>query len=188
MDYQPGQDPGMAGIPYDSPASPLPQPYDHSRAGMVILTILSLAKVVIPNLGAYCSLATGLLYLTFSAPFLHWALVTCYLDGLSSPSISWYMTVTGHDMTHTTNNSHLLNKDKEASVIGLMGLMSALVTNHNLVSEKGINQQATTRNNALEQKVYTTLLKNLANEHLPCTCAILPPLNLVVLPAQISIF
>ncbi|KAJ9050680.1 hypothetical protein DSO57_1012437 [Entomophthora muscae] len=97
MDYQPGPDPGMAGIPYDSPASPIPQPYDHSRAGMIILTILSLAEVVIPNLGAYHPLAVGLLYLTCSAPFLYWALVTCYPDGLSSPSMSWYMTAPGHD-------------------------------------------------------------------------------------------
>ncbi|KAJ9054383.1 hypothetical protein DSO57_1015385 [Entomophthora muscae] len=87
----------MAGIPYDSPASPLPQPYDHSRAGIVILTILSLAEVVIPNLGAYCTLASGLLYLTHSAPFLYWALVTCYLDRLSSPLVPWYMTAAGHD-------------------------------------------------------------------------------------------
>ncbi|KAJ9058757.1 hypothetical protein DSO57_1009095 [Entomophthora muscae] len=49
----------MAGIPYESPAPPLPQPYNHSRAGMVILTILSLAKVVVPNLCAYCPLAAA---------------------------------------------------------------------------------------------------------------------------------
>ncbi|KAJ9055580.1 hypothetical protein DSO57_1002458 [Entomophthora muscae] len=97
MDYQPGSDPGMAGIPYDTPASPIPQSYNHSRAGMIILTILSLAKVDIPNLGSYRSLAAGLLYLTRSAPFLYWALVTCYLDGLSSPLMPWYMTATGHD-------------------------------------------------------------------------------------------
>ncbi|KAJ9087921.1 hypothetical protein DSO57_1028260 [Entomophthora muscae] len=99
MDYQPGPDPGMAGIPYDSPAPPIPQPYDHSRAGMVILTILSLAKVVIPNLGAYCLLAAGLLYLTLSASFLYWALVTRYMDRLSSPLMPWYMTAFGHDTT-----------------------------------------------------------------------------------------
>ncbi|KAJ9087231.1 hypothetical protein DSO57_1035171 [Entomophthora muscae] len=87
----------MAGIPYDPPAPPIPQPYNHSRAGMVILTILSLAKVVVPNLGAYCPLAAGLLYLTRSAPFLYLALVTCYLYGLSSPSMPWYMTASGHD-------------------------------------------------------------------------------------------
>ncbi|KAJ9057324.1 hypothetical protein DSO57_1023854 [Entomophthora muscae] len=97
MGYQPGPDPGMADIPYDSPAPPIPQPYDYSRAGMVILTILSLAKVDIPNLGAYCPLSTGLFYLTHSAPFLYWALVTCYLDVLSSPLVPWYMTASGHD-------------------------------------------------------------------------------------------
>ncbi|KAJ9067684.1 hypothetical protein DSO57_1036670, partial [Entomophthora muscae] len=97
MDYQPGPDPGMAGIPYDSPAPPIPQPYNHSRAGMVILTILSLAKVAILNLGAYRPLAAGLFYLTHSAPFLYWALVTCYLDGSSSPLMPWYMTASGHD-------------------------------------------------------------------------------------------
>ncbi|KAJ9073767.1 hypothetical protein DSO57_1012761 [Entomophthora muscae] len=97
MDYQPGPDPGMTGIPYGSPAPPIPQPYDHNRAGIVILTILSLAKVDIPNLGAYCPLAAGLLYLTCSAPFLYWTLVTCYPDGLSSPLMPWYMTATGHD-------------------------------------------------------------------------------------------
>ncbi|KAJ9065829.1 hypothetical protein DSO57_1015460 [Entomophthora muscae] len=97
MDYQPGPDPGMAGIPYDSPAPPIPQPYDYSRAGMVILTILSLAKVVIPNLGDYRPLAARLHYLTCSAPFLYWALVTRYPDGLSSPLVPWYMTASGHD-------------------------------------------------------------------------------------------
>ncbi|KAJ9075019.1 hypothetical protein DSO57_1000305 [Entomophthora muscae] len=96
MDYQPGPDPGMAGIPYDAPAPPIPQPYNHSSAGMVILTILSLAKVDIPNLGAYRPLAAGLLYLTCSAPFLYWTLVTCYPDELSSPLMPWYMTATGH--------------------------------------------------------------------------------------------
>ncbi|KAJ9070155.1 hypothetical protein DSO57_1011316 [Entomophthora muscae] len=97
MDYQPGPDPGMAGIPYDSPAPPISQPYDQSRAGMVILSILSLAEVVIPNLGAYHPLAVGLLYLTCSAPLLYWALVTRYPDELSSPSMPWYMTAPGHD-------------------------------------------------------------------------------------------
>ncbi|KAJ9053240.1 hypothetical protein DSO57_1026186 [Entomophthora muscae] len=97
MDYQPGPDPGMTGIPYDSPAPPIPQPYNHSRAGMVILTVLSLSKVVIPNLGAYRPLAAGLLYLTYLAPFLYWALVIYYLDRLSSPSMPWYMKASGHD-------------------------------------------------------------------------------------------
>ncbi|KAJ9072475.1 hypothetical protein DSO57_1027103 [Entomophthora muscae] len=99
MDYQPGPDPGMTGIPYNSPAPPIPQPYNHSRAGMVILTILSLSKVDIPNLGAYCPLAAGLLYLTRSASFLYWALVTQYPDGLSSPTMPWYMMAPSHDTT-----------------------------------------------------------------------------------------
>ncbi|KAJ9059048.1 hypothetical protein DSO57_1038709 [Entomophthora muscae] len=97
MDYQPGSDPGITGIAYDSPVPSLSQPYNHSRAGMVILTILSLAEVVVPNLGVYRPLAAGLLYLTCSAPFLYWALVTHYPDGLSSPSAPWYMTAAGHD-------------------------------------------------------------------------------------------
>ncbi|KAJ9048821.1 hypothetical protein DSO57_1030781 [Entomophthora muscae] len=101
MDYQSGPDPGMTGILYNSPAPPIPQPYNHSRAEMVILTILSLDKFVIPNLGAYRPLAVGLLYLTCSAPFLYWALVTCYLDGLRSPSMPWYMTAPGHDNSGT---------------------------------------------------------------------------------------
>ncbi|KAJ9049449.1 hypothetical protein DSO57_1024254 [Entomophthora muscae] len=79
----------MAGISYGSPAPLLPQPYNHSTAGMFILTILSLAKFIVTNLGAYCPLAAGLLYLTHSAPFLYWALVTHYLDGLSSPLLTW---------------------------------------------------------------------------------------------------
>ncbi|KAJ9067238.1 hypothetical protein DSO57_1001351 [Entomophthora muscae] len=107
MDYQPGPDPGMAGIPYYSPAPPIPQPYNNSRAGMVILTILSLAKVIIPNLGAYCPLASGLLYLTCSAPFLYWALVMCYLYGLSSPLVPWYMTAAGHDSLSAYNIGNL---------------------------------------------------------------------------------
>ncbi|KAJ9073623.1 hypothetical protein DSO57_1014234 [Entomophthora muscae] len=104
MDYQPGPDPGMAGISYDSPAPPIPQSYNHSRAGIVILTILSLAEVVLPNLGAYRPLAAGLLYLTRSASFLYWVLVTCYLDGLSSPLMPWYMTAPGHDSYHLIIN------------------------------------------------------------------------------------
>ncbi|KAJ9066635.1 hypothetical protein DSO57_1007709 [Entomophthora muscae] len=99
MNYQPGPDLGMTGILYDPPAPPIPQPYNHSRAGMVILTILILDKGVIPNLGAYRSLAAGLLYLTCSAPFLYWALVTCYPDRLSSLSMPWYMTASSHDIT-----------------------------------------------------------------------------------------
>ncbi|KAJ9061838.1 hypothetical protein DSO57_1016601 [Entomophthora muscae] len=97
MDCMPGSDPGMAGISYESPSPPIPQPYNHSRAGIVILTILSLAKVVILNLGAYCPLAAELLYLTRSPPFLYWALVTRYPDGLSSPLVPWYMTAACHD-------------------------------------------------------------------------------------------
>ncbi|KAJ9056243.1 hypothetical protein DSO57_1035179 [Entomophthora muscae] len=99
MDYQPGPDPGMAGILYGSPAPPLPQPYNHSGAGMIILINLSLAKVVVPNLDAYHPLAAGLLYLTRSAPFLYWALLTCYLDGLSSSLVPWYMNAPSHDST-----------------------------------------------------------------------------------------
>ncbi|KAJ9061414.1 hypothetical protein DSO57_1020905 [Entomophthora muscae] len=102
MDYQPGPEPGMAGIPYDSPASPISQPYNHSRAGVVILTILSLAEDVIPNLGAYRPLAAGLLYLTRLAPFLYWALVTCYPDGLSSLLMPRYMTASSHDYVHNS--------------------------------------------------------------------------------------
>ncbi|KAJ9073932.1 hypothetical protein DSO57_1011384 [Entomophthora muscae] len=107
MDYQPGPDPGMAGISYDAPAPPIPQPYGHSRAGMVILTILSLAKVVIPNFGAYCPLAAGLLYLTRSASFLYWALVTRYLDGFGSPLMPWYTTATDHDSLSAYNLGNL---------------------------------------------------------------------------------
>ncbi|KAJ9059198.1 hypothetical protein DSO57_1005120 [Entomophthora muscae] len=107
MDYQPGSDPGMAGIPYDSSSPPLPQPYNHIRAGMVIMTILSLTKFDIPNIGAYLPLAAGLLYLTCSFPFLYWALVTCYLDGLSSPLVSWYMTATSHDSLSSYNLGNL---------------------------------------------------------------------------------
>ncbi|KAJ9087166.1 hypothetical protein DSO57_1035875 [Entomophthora muscae] len=97
MDYQLVPDPERTGIPYDSPASPLLQPYNHSRAGMVILSILSLTKVVAPNFGAYRPLSSRLLYLTCSAFFLYWALVIRYPDSLSSPSAPWYMITAGHD-------------------------------------------------------------------------------------------
>ncbi|KAJ9088525.1 hypothetical protein DSO57_1022250 [Entomophthora muscae] len=107
MKYQPGSDPVMGGISYNSPAPPIPQPYNHSRAGMVILTILSLAEVVIPNLGAYRPLAVGLLYLTCSALFLYWALVTCYTDELSSPLMPLYMTAPGHDSLSVYNLGNL---------------------------------------------------------------------------------
>ncbi|KAJ9062248.1 hypothetical protein DSO57_1012697 [Entomophthora muscae] len=70
--------------------TPLPQilkpsaeviPYDHSRYEMVILTILSLAEVVVPHLGAYRPLTAGMLYLSRSLPFLYWALVSQYPEG-----------------------------------------------------------------------------------------------------------
>ncbi|KAJ9072048.1 hypothetical protein DSO57_1031198 [Entomophthora muscae] len=64
MDYQPGPSPGRAGsfIPPTPPPLFLQPsaeviPYDQSRYGIVILTILSLAEVVVPHLGAYCPLA-----------------------------------------------------------------------------------------------------------------------------------
>ncbi|KAJ9084404.1 hypothetical protein DSO57_1024834 [Entomophthora muscae] len=107
MDYQPGSDPGMAGIPYDSPAPPIPQPYGHSRSGMIVLTILSLAKVVIINLSSYCPLYAGLLYLTRSSPFLYWDLVTCYLEVLSSHLVPWYMTAVSHDSLSAYNLGNL---------------------------------------------------------------------------------
>ncbi|KAJ9087588.1 hypothetical protein DSO57_1031633 [Entomophthora muscae] len=97
----------MAGIPYDSPAPPLPQPYNYSRAGMVILTILSLAKVLVPNPGAYCPLDAGLFYLTHSSLFLYWALMPCYPDGLSSLLVPWYMTAAGHDSLSVYNLGNL---------------------------------------------------------------------------------
>ncbi|KAJ9086158.1 hypothetical protein DSO57_1006976 [Entomophthora muscae] len=78
--------------------TPLLHPfYSHSRAGMVILTILSLAKVIVLKLCAYHPLAAGLLYLTRSAPFLYWALLTQYPYDLSSPSAPWYMTAASHE-------------------------------------------------------------------------------------------
>ncbi|KAJ9082541.1 hypothetical protein DSO57_1003700 [Entomophthora muscae] len=126
MDYQPGPYPGMAGIPYDSPAPPVPQPYNHSRAGMVILTILSLAEVVIPKLGAYFPLAVGFLYLTCSAPFLYWALVTRYLDGLSSPLMPWYMTAPGHDTCVVGQNQNIYNKPMHPELCSAEGDKNAV--------------------------------------------------------------
>ncbi|KAJ9051925.1 hypothetical protein DSO57_1039283 [Entomophthora muscae] len=75
----------MAGVPYDPPAPPLPRPYNHSRAGMVNLTINGLAEAVVPNLAPTA--------LMLSAPCPYRALATRYPDGWSSP---WYMATPGH--------------------------------------------------------------------------------------------
>ncbi|KAJ9082664.1 hypothetical protein DSO57_1002610 [Entomophthora muscae] len=103
MDYQPGPSPGQTSsfIPPTPPTIPQPSAevisYDHSRYEMVILTILSLAEVVVPLLGAYCPLAAGMLYLSCSLPFLYWALVLQYPEGWTPPMLPWYDTTPGHD-------------------------------------------------------------------------------------------
>ncbi|KAJ9058274.1 hypothetical protein DSO57_1013964 [Entomophthora muscae] len=103
MDYQSGPSPGQASsfIPPTPPPIPLPSaeviPYDHSRYGMVILTIISLAEVAVPHLGAYCPLAAGMLYLSCSLPFMYWALVLQYPDGWTPPMLPWYSPIPGHD-------------------------------------------------------------------------------------------
>ncbi|KAJ9080808.1 hypothetical protein DSO57_1020933 [Entomophthora muscae] len=58
---------------------------------MVILTTFSLAEAVVINIGTYCSLAAGLLYLLISAPFFYWPLVTRYPDEWCSLTVPWYM-------------------------------------------------------------------------------------------------
>ncbi|KAJ9067140.1 hypothetical protein DSO57_1002626 [Entomophthora muscae] len=63
---------------------------------MVILTILSLAEVVVPYLGAYCPLAAGMLYLSRSLPFLYWALVLQYPKWWTPPMLPWYGTTPGN--------------------------------------------------------------------------------------------
>ncbi|KAJ9061916.1 hypothetical protein DSO57_1015947 [Entomophthora muscae] len=113
MDYQPGPSPGQASsfIPPTPPPIPHPSaeviPYDHSRYGMVILTILSLAEVVVPHLSTYRSLAAGILYLSCSLPFLYWALVMQYPEGWTPLMSPWYSTTPSHD-SHITHSSQKL--------------------------------------------------------------------------------
>ncbi|KAJ9064247.1 hypothetical protein DSO57_1032475 [Entomophthora muscae] len=103
MDYQPGPSPGQTSNYIPPTPPPIPQPsaevisYDHSRYGMIILTILSLAEVVVPHLDAYCPLAADMLYLSCSLPFLYWALVLCYPEGLTPLMLPWYDTTPSHD-------------------------------------------------------------------------------------------
>ncbi|KAJ9080451.1 hypothetical protein DSO57_1024804 [Entomophthora muscae] len=103
MDYQPGPSPRQTSsfIPPNPPPIPQPSaeviPYYHSRYGMIILTILSLAEIVVPHLSAYCPLAAGMLYLSCSLPFLYWALVLQYPEGWTTPMLPWYDTTPGHD-------------------------------------------------------------------------------------------
>ncbi|KAJ9071495.1 hypothetical protein DSO57_1036333 [Entomophthora muscae] len=104
MDYQPGPRPGQTScfIP-PTPPPPILQPtaeavpYDHSRYRMVILTILSLAEVIVPHLGAYCPSAADMLYLSHSLHFWYWALVSRYPDGWTPTMAPWYGTTPGHD-------------------------------------------------------------------------------------------
>ncbi|KAJ9056934.1 hypothetical protein DSO57_1027376 [Entomophthora muscae] len=103
MDYQLGPSPGWTSNYIPPTPPPIPQssaeviPYDHSRYGMVILTILSLAEVLVPHLGAYRPLAAGMLHLSLSLPFLYWALVLQYPEGWTPPILPWYDTTYGHD-------------------------------------------------------------------------------------------
>ncbi|KAJ9055280.1 hypothetical protein DSO57_1005386 [Entomophthora muscae] len=103
MDYQLGPSSGRTSsfIPPTPPPIPQPSaeviPYDHSRYGMVILTILSLAEVVVPHLGAYRLFAAGMLCLSCSLPFLYWALVSQYPEGWTPPMLPWYDTTPSHD-------------------------------------------------------------------------------------------
>ncbi|KAJ9055915.1 hypothetical protein DSO57_1038414 [Entomophthora muscae] len=108
MDYQPGPRPEWTSS--FNPPTPLPTPqpsdevipYDHRRYGMVILTVLSLAKVVVPHLGAYCPLAAGMLYLSCSLPFLYWALVSRYPNGWTPSQPPWFDTTPSHDSLSTS--------------------------------------------------------------------------------------
>ncbi|KAJ9048399.1 hypothetical protein DSO57_1035412 [Entomophthora muscae] len=110
MDYQPGPSPGWTSSfnPPTPPSTPQPTaeviPYDHSRYEMVILIVLSLAEVVVPHLGAYCSLAAGMLYLICSLPFLYWALVSRCPDGWTPSQSPWFNSTPGHD---NYDNMHL---------------------------------------------------------------------------------
>ncbi|KAJ9079615.1 hypothetical protein DSO57_1033509 [Entomophthora muscae] len=104
MDYQPGLSPGRTSsfIPPTPPPQTLQPsaeviPYDHSRYRMVILTILSLAEVVLPHLGAYYPLAAGMLYLSHFLPFLYWVLVLQYPKGWTPTMAPWYGTIPVHE-------------------------------------------------------------------------------------------
>ncbi|KAJ9081855.1 hypothetical protein DSO57_1010527 [Entomophthora muscae] len=103
MDYQPGPSPGWTSSfnPPTPPPTPQPTaeviPYDHSRYVMVILTVLSLAEVVVPHLAAYHPLAARMLYLFRSLPFLYWALVSRYPDGWTPSQSPWFDATPDHE-------------------------------------------------------------------------------------------
>ncbi|KAJ9056894.1 hypothetical protein DSO57_1027987 [Entomophthora muscae] len=62
---------------------------------------------------------------------------------------SKYFSAKVPEVAHTEHHNHLINGGKESPAIGKMSLMSALVTNQNLISEEGADQQATLKNRAL---------------------------------------
>ncbi|KAJ9068139.1 hypothetical protein DSO57_1031672 [Entomophthora muscae] len=76
---------------------------------------------------------------------------------------------------------------KEAPTIGLMSLMSTLVTNQNTAPEESMGQSDALENITPEQKGCATLPEDPVNEHISCASAILLPQNLGVLPTQIPI-
>ncbi|KAJ9052352.1 hypothetical protein DSO57_1035099 [Entomophthora muscae] len=71
---------------------------------MVILTVLSLAKVVVPHLGAYHPIAADMLYLSHSLPFLYLTLVSCYPKGSEPFMASWYYTTPSPDNSFENYN------------------------------------------------------------------------------------
>ncbi|KAJ9071568.1 hypothetical protein DSO57_1035680 [Entomophthora muscae] len=102
MNYQPGPSPGQASSFIPPPPLILQPsaeviPYDHSRYGIVILIILSIAEVVVPHLCSYCPLVANMLYLSSYLPLLYWALVLQYPDGWTPPMLPWYGPTPGHD-------------------------------------------------------------------------------------------
>ena len=66
----------------------------HTKAGLILLATLSVAEAVIPTLGLYRPLATGLLYLTRLAPILYWSPAS----GTPPPvQQSWTVSMPGRD-------------------------------------------------------------------------------------------
>lgn len=77
---------------------PYPLSLTYSFLDMVILSAISLAKVVVLTLGTLCPIATGVLYLVGAAPFLYWALSTRYPEDMSGGLPKWIYSRPGHDI------------------------------------------------------------------------------------------
>ncbi|KAJ9070825.1 hypothetical protein DSO57_1003290 [Entomophthora muscae] len=134
-------------------STPIPQPsaevqlYDYSRYEMVFLIILSLVKVLLLHLGAYCPLEAVMLYLSCSLSFLHWELMSQYPKGRDPSMASWYNTTPRSDnlslLGHNDPGSHIIfcsksiNHFEDLYILWLLRLLDDLSAKYNNLLSSG---------------------------------------------------